>query len=461
MTGVHIDVAGQHYCGCARCEEGFRAYLSARYRPAQMKDLFGTADPEKLRQPPLKTSWLNPTLLDVERERYQIGLVTTSFWDAVRAGGEQVLGKGRFWIHASDEGAREYYTGHNNSLMFEETERFVGLMEREILPGVFHNRYGSLIFEYKSDQGYAVLPPDTRTRAACGILNKNRSFGEYSVRLGIAEGAAYTSGGGGFSTFSPGYVFDIMRAFFAQHADLYQGFTGAGTIGLYQNSENRIILYNHEEHISASTRTADHFLEKQVPFDFIPRAAASPRLLARYPVIAALSLVQLETLKLKELADYAEQGGCLIVDDRFALEDEFMRQRDRLPWGGYAGKSPYDIRFGKGRIISLKAPVQGEEVATAVEQALERLPVLAQEIEGLRTNVLARKTGRQTDITVHLLNYNVPLVEGSWNIMGSYVKEPCKPKPIGPISVVLPVPKGARVVSVDVLTPDFEITPKC
>jgi len=41
------------------------------------------------------------------------------------------------------------------------------------------------------------------------------------------------------------------------------------------------------------------------------------------------------------------------------------------------------------------------------------------------------------------------------------VKEPCKPKPIGPISVVLPVPKGARVVSVDVLTPDFEITPKC
>jgi len=459
FTGVHIDCAGQHYCGCERCEQGFRAHLTRKYAAAELKARFGFKSPDDVKQPPLKRAFANPTLLDVERERYQIGSVTTGFWDAVRQGGESVLGAGKFWIHASSEEGREYYAGHNNSIMFEETDRFVGMIEREVLPRYYHNKYGSLIFEYKSDQAYAVLPLGQRPRMAGGILAKNRAFGEYSIRLGLAEGAAFSSGGGGFATLTSGYVFDVMRRFVEQNADLYDGYFGRGAVGLYQNYENRIILYNHEEHIAANTRVADEFLRRQVPFDFVVRAAA-PEFLARYKVIAALDMPQLEEKELTELAGYVEAGGALIVDDRFALQDEFMDRRNALPWGDCLGKSGYDVRFGAGRVVALKAPESGEQVIETVTMLLGNLPVLADGPPGLRTNILERKRDGRCDVAVHLLNYNVPLVDATTG-NGRYLKEPCQPRAIGPVTLNVPVANGWRARSVVLKSPDFEIAPKC
>ncbi|MDP6359441.1 MAG: hypothetical protein QF473_30250 [Planctomycetota bacterium] len=455
-SGVHIDTAGQHHCGSPDAEAGFKRFLLSRYTPAQIKELFGFKTPDQIRQPPRPRGWVDPKLIDIERARYHLGVVTPAFWDAAREAGESVRGKGNFWVHAASEESREHVVGAHDSIMFEEAERFIGLIEREMLPGIVHRRYGSLAFEYKSDQGYAHLPLSQRVRMTGGILKYNRTYGEYAIRLAIAEGAALSSGGGGMTTLSPGYVFDVMRRFFELHPRLYDGCVGAAPVGFYQDFENRIIFYNHEEHIAANTRVTEELAANQIPFDFIPRAAAKPEVFDRYPLISALSCVMIAQAKMNGLDEFAMRGGLLLVDDKFALENEYKQPREALPWGDCVGKSGYDIRHGLGRVISVPSPAAAKDVLAALEKLLGRSPAIADPVPGLRTNLMHREDA----MIVHLLNYNVPLDTAAWNMMaGKYTSDPRKPRPIRKVQLNLTIPSGKRVAGVEVLTPDFEVTP--
>ena len=467
VSGAHIDLAGQHYDDSPLAREGFRDYLQSKYSVQELLELFGIEPPYDIHEPRPRPAVTDPTLLDIEREHYQLGVVSAGFWNVVRQAGESIRGRGNFWVHAGSEDARDYVAHGHDSIMYEEADRVVGVIDKEILPGIPHFLYNSLIYEYKSDQAYAALPLKERARFAGAILSRNRSFGEYAVRLGIAEGAAFSSGGGGFSTLTPGYVFDINRAFFERNPKLYDFFHGGGFLGILQDNHNATYFYNHQDHIAANTRLSAALLEQQIPFDFISRPGVKDDLLDRYKVVTALSMSMVDNESLEYLTDYVSRGGILLVDDRFALEDEWIHARTTLPWGDYVGIAGYDVFLGKGRVVSLPAQTHAGDIIDNLDAVVSReyareLPTLASPTPGLRTNILYHKQGKKgIDVTAHLLNYNVPLVEGAYSLATySYAPDqPWKPRILDNVELALPIPHGYQVRSLQVFSPDFEVQP--
>jgi hypothetical protein len=160
--------------------------------------------------------------------------------------------------------------------------------------------------------------------------------------------------------------------------------------------------------------------------------------------------------KMNDLDEFAMRGGLLLVDDKFALENEYKQPRKALPWGDCVGKSGYDIRHGLGRVISVPSPAAAKDVLAALEELLGRSPAIADPVPGLRTNLMRREDA----MIVHLLNYNVPLDTAAWNMVaGNYTTDPRKPRRLKKVQLKLTIPSGKRVTGVEVLTPDFEVTP--
>jgi len=474
FDGVFVDDNIIH-CYCRYCREGFKRYLRSRYTPGELRSGFGRSEADKIEMcsEADKTSWAKdqPAFIAYLGSRYAPGELEKRFKipdfttpaNLDRMGYNFLERPAREFIaslqekYSPEERRRQFGAADLNQLGIErpedrlrwfETQRFWASsigdllvdLRRVVTPYnksfVFVPNWGSMqtvdgvegrrihgknVAEWARGADYMMFEEDYRHgipgRSASGdftihdiqykfaLANSVRPvvlFGgphsRASVELAHAEAAA---GGGGcfvenFGQF--GEVRQLYRRFYERQPRLFTGFQSLAQVALaffYNQAHLEDREHLRQVYSIHSTLASDHVL-----FDFLTEETL--HLLPRYSVFILPSVAYLSRAQEQAMEQWVRGGGTLIVPGAHPTFYEDAKPRPAPAFGS--------------------APSDLSALHTPQFQWTRR-----EGLAGLRANAYWKQEGRQSRVTIHLLNYDLDATH--------------EPEPVRdiPISVALPV----------------------
>lgn len=450
-NAVHMDQCKEPYGSNGQyLQEGFREYLAGKYSEAEIERLFGFKTKADI--VPVGPEAIG-TLLYVESMRYRTQ-VTGEFVRMVKEEGEKVHGKGNFLVSGAAGVAHV-------DIALDELYSHPGTTDYNFLNGAINFRrfqdFSMLI--QKRYQAYAMLPEGHRRYEYRYTTIAPRSSGPFFNRLLMAESAAFGDGGSAGFRMQPPGMYRIFRDFCTQNRAYLEGYVPAGRVGVWRDRDCDWRLYAHLLHLECAKALASSMAEETVPFDIVPANLGAYALLAPYEVIAAPSTKYMSDEQVARLAGFVNQGGTLVIDPDFATRTLLVEERTAaLPWARDPGNGPYDVAFGDGDVRCLSNVITWESFRDVLTRTLGEVPRLVTDqsgntVPGVRANVLRSVDGDH--LTVHLLNYKVPLVKGTWDYINLRFDKPLRPpEKQTDLLIRIKIPPRRTVTAVTSASPD-------
>ena len=441
--GVFVDNANSQRSRSPAALTAFRKYLRGKYTTDRLRALLGVEDVSRLSFPDPKTH----TPLSVELQRFWCKTVHDELAAIKRIGTEEL---GREFIVFPNGGRPAYIQDaleDTDFVMFEKSRgdygTHPGLVFCPLLGDLKMRVINDNIFEYTfvrslrervrpvilSRPGYPHSKPWLR-------LNLD------AARLGMAECAAF-SGGGGF-LLRP--RFDIYRdalneyrEFFEKHPDLYAGLLPYASTALLALPEQE--WFGNPRHLAAVRRITPRLADAHVPFEFLSRRRFEALRFPQSRTVAALDARVLSDRQLAVLARFVNSGGTLVVTGAFGDVDEYLRPRPSLP-APFAAIS--HTRPGRKTTVG-----PGTMIRTTTDAALvkalsaETVGVSRDDgnpTDGVRLNLYRTPDGNR--VVLHIVNYNVPLGTA-----------PAPVESVHGLHFRFPLPPKRRIVSARLLIP--------
>ena len=328
--GVFVDNSGSQRCYCDYCRNRFRDAMSAKYTAEQLRDLFGFAT-----RADIHLGSKDDGLLWVETQRFWIESLHRH-QVAIAAAGRAVVPGFRVFPnggHGRPEHVKLAYPDSDH-VMFEKSVGDFGtnpgLARFNVVGDIFINKYNDNIYEHK-------LVTATRSHARPIILSRGGypreqpelRLNEATACLGMAEAAAYGSGGGflirpQYDRFGP--ALKLYGAFFTDHADLYTGMVPHARVGLLCLPEQK--LMGNADHIEMVQGLCRALSDAHVLFDMPMEEALVPDGLRRFDAVIMAGVKYLAPEQASALGDYVRAGGRLLTIDPLPSHDLLMQPYD-------------------------------------------------------------------------------------------------------------------------------------
>ena len=410
--GVFVDNGTSQRCQCPRCLSAFRAYLRQHVTPAQLRTILGNAAPESVAFP---TS--SGTPLHAEMLRFWCASLREQM-AVLKAIGTKELGRD-FVIFPN--GGRPGYIQRalrdTDFVMFEKSTgdygTHPGMVRSPVFDTVRVKAFNDNVFELKFVQCLRRrVRPIILTRAGYPKRRPWLMLNPDAARLGMAECAAF-SGGGGF-LLRP--YFDIYhdplneyRRFFEQNPHLF--------VGLQSCAETAVIVFPEQgwhgnpAHVASAKAMTRLLTEHHTLFDHVSEERFEPVTLEAYRTVVAPEVQVLSTAQIATLRMFVRGGGRLAVIGEFASRDQAGGERP-APAEGWAAWLQDDAAAGRASARGTVTCFADSETAAAVLGETSSVLHCADAALGTHAKVNAFRTpaGESTPrLLYHVVNYNVPL----------------------------------------------------
>ena len=442
--GVFVDNGRSQKSYSPATLNAFRAFLQTRYTPAQARTLLGINNLATADFPDKRAG----TLVAGELNRFWCSTMRAQMAE-IKAAGSQILGR-EFLVFPNGGNPEELQAGlcDTDFAMFEKSVgpygTHPGLVSHPILDDITLRSINDNIFEYLFVRSLrARVRPIILTRGGYPRTLPYLDMNVNAARLGMAECAAF-SGGGGF-LLRP--RFDIYhdalneyREFIETHPELYAGLLPWSDTVIMALPEQT--WFGNTEHLAAIKRMTPVLASAHVRFEFASESRLDANPWEKAQVVAAYQVTSLANRHLQSLARFVERGGTLLVAGTLAEKNEYLQPRTAWPTPLDALKNLDDgqtMAAGQGKIVRMDNEVaftdflgrKGIEVACA-----DGKPTTA-------VRLSAYCSPDQTRIILHLLNYLTPL--GFDTPPVEDMKE---------ITFTIPLPQGQSLKGCRVLSPD-------
>lgn len=442
--GVFVDNGCSQKSWSPGALAAYRAFLKQRYTAAQARELLGIEDLDSAAFP----SDREPGLAAAELHRFWCSTLRDEM-GAIKAAGSAVLGR-EFLVFPNGGHPAELQEGLRDTdyVMFEksigEYGTNPGLVYHPVLDGVTLRVVNDNLFELLFVRSLRErVRPIILTRAGYPQTRPQWVMNADAARLGMAECAAF-SGGGGFLV-SPRFdlyhdALNDMREFIETHPDLYAGllpWTDTAVLALAEQG-----WLGNRTHLGLVQRLTPALADAHVRFELIPERRLDAQPWAEARVVAACQTTVLAERHVQALARYVAGGGTLLVAGPFAEKDEWLRPRVALPAPLDALPGLADgqtIAAGRGRLLRSD---REEAMAAALGQA----GMVIRRDDGRATDGVRLATYRSADgqrLILHLVNYHVPLGV-----------EPAPVETVPDLTLAVPLPEGRALDGFRVLSPD-------
>jgi hypothetical protein len=349
-----------HGCHGPSCHAAFCKYLCAKYAPADLKRLFGFAGPEEVQMgQPADQQAGKPGegLLWVETQRHWAHSFAELFAELTAAARQHVRG---FFILPNsssyaniDEMHKRRTSGQNIGIWAKSCPIF--MYEKNEQPGRFGRAtISDSILQYK----YAFA---NGIRAGMLLYNSQEA---HSIALSNAEAAAL--GGGSFiqGHYKHPEVRMTYRRFFESDRDLLAGFSSHAQVAVAFFYDE--LYWDNPGHLERVFCLKDYLCNHHILWDFIVEKTFARRHLANYAVVIVPDLQHLGESQVELLREYVEAGGGLVAIGEVGRFTDEGTRREALPVEGLlAGEAAGGVRSarcGRGWVVH----------AVSIEDLIER-----------------------------------------------------------------------------------------
>ncbi|HCA47045.1 MAG TPA: hypothetical protein DEP45_06645 [Armatimonadetes bacterium] len=412
-------------------QAAFREYLRAKFRPAEIRELFGVQNVDKVSLPTA-----NEGVAWVEAQRFwRVRLGEHAH--AMREGGRQASPD--FVLFPNLGGpthVAEYMVGNADYYMAEGGlgVEGAGCIVQRIIGDITYRQVHDNIIDYVYGRD---LPGDLRT-----MLLKLSPMPD-SRKLALAEAAAFGSGAyNGVRRNSRDDQAPYIR-FLRDNADIYDDKVSAARVAMLFFPMRD--FYRAGGQVSRHTGTArtifGRLAELQIPCDLFSETGLSADTLATYDVLIAPNMEYLSDEHLAMMRGFVEGGGTLITVGPFATHDELMRPRAAIEW---LPEADGQRDLGEGRVVRRELLPTESGMLELLEPAGETRVVM----DAAGNSQWLLRTACYSDdgeVVVHLLNYSVPVQPGPGDTV-----------PRRDVQVRAPLPDGATVTAVECVAPEME-----
>jgi hypothetical protein len=444
--GVFVDNSLSQQCRCEVCLAAFRRYFATMYQPDDLKRLLADVPLDALAWP---TDRSGP--LRVAVNRFWCETIVQEMATLKEVGSKEL---GREFIVFPNGGSPAWIQRGLPDADFVMFEKSIGdygtnpgMVLSPLFQGVNLRAYNDNVFEHKFVQSLrARVRPVILSRGGYPRQLPNLVMNPNAARLGMAECAAF-SGGGGFLIGPDFPVFrdplNEYRSFFESHPELYAGLDTYAQTAVLAFPEQS--WRGNAAHFAAAEALTTALSEAHVLFDLVPESRFSEETLSRYSTVIAPDVNVLSDADLEALAAYIRGWGHLVFTGHFAEQDDLGQPRDLAAgeWAAAAQLKPGETAaWGQGA-VTRRAAIEDIAADLAAQAS-----VLTCSDERRAPHVKVNAFGTRTDpqrIVVHVVNYNVPL-----GVRGD------PPEAVDGITLAIPVslPKGEVRLTVSVLSPD-------
>ncbi len=445
--GVFVDNGGSQRCYCAFCRDKFRAFLSARYQPPAMEQLFGTSRVADLA---LATD-AKQGLLWVETQRFWMATLREHHL-ALRAAGERV--KQPFYVFPNGgEGRPEHVKLTYAPVDYVMYEKSIGefgtnpgLARRRIVRPISLTHYNDNIYENKLTASVGGREkPIILSRGGYPRTNPDWDMNPQSAELGMAEMAAFGNGGGflvrpEYNTF--GAALRKYRQFFTEHADLYSAAVPYARVAVACFPEQK--LYGNAAHIERLRSVTRALADCHLLFNYVLEEQFTPGALARYGLVIMPTVRVMTREQVSALTGYLRHGGRVLFIGENGLQDERLQPFAEPPLPAAApDNQAAPAGVGEGRYVARTTVPNPSALWDLLGQLEGRgLALMPPDRDG-RVCFNATSAPSGAVLYLHVVNYAVPL---GWR--GGEV-----PIRTG-LQVRLPLPEGTRAAQATVYDPD-------
>lgn len=442
--GVFVDNGCSQRSRSTAALDAFRDRLKKKYGADEAKELLGIADLDEASFPDER----KPGLATWELRRFWCETMRDQM-AAMKDAGSRALGR-EFIVFPNGGHPAELQMGLRDAdfVMFEKSigthGTNPGLVLQPVLDGVAIRSINDSLFEYIFVRSLnARVRPIILTRAGYPATIPHLVMNADAARLGMAECAAF-SGGGGF-LLSPRFdvyhdALNDYREFIESHPELYAGLLPCADAIILALPEQAWLAGG--SHFAAVQRMTPELADTHLLFSFTSESRLDAAPWAGTKVVGAYDVSVLSDRHVNALAEFVAVGGTLLLGGSFAEKDELLRSRATLPppLDAVTGRSEgSDIAAGKGRVIRV-----ADEEAFVSSLASHGLNV--QRADGKSTAGLRMAAYRSPDskrLVLHIVNYCVPL-----GVHPQPVEDVCG------LSVELPLPLGRRIAGFRLSSPD-------
>lgn len=458
-----------HHCWGSYCQAAFRRYLSAKYSPADLERLFGFKSPQDVRM-----AREGEGLLWVETQRHW-GHSFAEFFAQLTAAG-QAHQRGFFVLPNS--GA---YTGIDETYKRRDAGHYIQHWAR-VCPIFMYEK-----MEQPGRVGRTTVIDDfiqykfafaNRTRAGVLLYNSQEA---HSIALSNAEAAAM--GGGSFiqGAYAHPEVRTRYRDFFESNRDLLAGYSAHSQVGMVFFYDE--VFWEDTTHLEQVFVVKDYLCNNHVLWDFIVEKTFTAAHLAKYAAIVVPGLKHIGDEHMSLLHKYAKAGGGVVLIGGAGHFTEEGTQRKQLPFAvalkGAAQQGIHSGKVGRGWVIHaakienlIRRPAfevfqltedEANDTATIIKMAAEaeakrrprgsdRLLALCEKMSKrklsvatgevpftLRVAAYKRRDAEGRRLTVHLLNYDVPIHAH---------QQSGPPVPVIDVALSVPLPAGWKPTQV-------------
>lgn len=475
-TGFFWDNYIQRRCACEWCQQGFRDYLAEKYRPEELRALFGTDDLAQIR-----LSHGSKTMTDPLADE------SSRFWFS-----SQARALAQLEANIADEAPN--WESAVNWIFSYYSLNAIPPAEHVLTEHCFLDEFRTarvdwgyqpgLYLPRGVEIGHSLTVTPTEPLPVTNVLtysirHATRFPGQThwliaptanrdvypptpdTVRLSLAECAAFGGGAGvdavqshyirhtgRFAELNPESWLQARQDFFGfvrAHEDLFAGYRQAGEVGLFFPTENRGV----PEQSIALSYLYDYLLEAGVPTVFLTDNLIHPANLDRLRALIVHGHRLLADEEVAELERFMRAGGTVIASGPLGEFDLIWRPRARSeaqPWLPAPGAAQ-TLAVGAGRFVYLGPEAPGREALLgAVADALGHAPsCLARPVDA-EAAILRLKLWEAADGSgrvLHLLNYRVPF--------GAQ-----EPTPVAPctVAISLRLPDAGAVTAVEAIAPE-------
>ena len=272
------------------------------------------------------------------------------------------------------------------------------------------------------------VPGDLRTM----LLKLGPS--DASRKLALAEAAAFGSGAyNGVRPNSRDVQAPYIR-FLRERANLYDRKVSLARVAMPffpMRDFYAAALGHHASTLHAPERA-------QVPCDLFSETGFDPQVLATYDLLILPQMDYFSDEHLAAVAAFAGGGGTVLTIGDFATCDELMRPRVNVSW---LPPADGEATLGAGLVIRRELLPTTSELLALLGR-VEETRLVVEEGRGERTLLRSSAYADADEVIVHLLNYSVPIQPGPEVV------------PQRDIRVRAPLPEGATVAGVTLLTPE-------
>lgn len=409
----------------AFAQGAWHEYLAGKFAPAQIRELFGAGRADEVPLPVEREgiAW-------VEAQRFwRVSIARHA--EALRAGGRQA--NPDFLLFPNLGGAThlaDYLPGRVDYYMSEGGRGLngAGCTVTRIIGDIFYREIHDNILEYVYGRD---VPGDLRTM----LLKLGPS--EASRKLVLAEAAAFGSGAyNGVRPNSRDQQAPYIR-FLREHADLYDRKVSLARVAMPFFPMRD---FYGSRHSGALRQLFTRLCELQVPCDLFSENGFDAQVLATYDLLIVPQMDYFSDAHLAIVEGFVRAGGTVLVVGDFATHDELMRPRDEVDW---LPPADGEATLGQGLVIRRELMPTNSELLTLLGRVGETRLVV-EEGRGERTLLRTAAYADEDEVIVHLLNYSVPIQPGPEVV------------PQRDVRVRAPLPNGASVAGVTLLTPEAE-----